>query len=118
MPIQTFDTKDLERCLKTDGRMFLGSTVVRDASDRDLGATVFQGCLKGSPCVPPSRNPDTGVLLLVVSSVMASDPDVSKRLESAMSYVGGRAKTLFSGVYVNDRIPGLIGITLLGGMKD
>jgi len=117
-PIQTFDTKDLERCLRTDGRMFLGSTVVRDASDRDLGATVFQGCLKGSPCVPPSRNPDTGVLLLVVSSVMASDPDVSKRLESAMSYVGGRAKTLFSGVYVNDRIPGLIGITLLGGMKD
>ena len=48
---------------------------------------------------------------------MAGDPDVSRNLESAMSYVGGRTETLFSGVYVNDRIPGLIGITLFGGMK-
>ena len=54
-PIQTFDTKDLERCLRTDGRMFLGSTVVKDASDRNLGATVFQGCLRGSPCPGPSK---------------------------------------------------------------
>lgn len=116
-PIQTFDTKDLERCLRTDGRMFLGSTVVRDASDRNLGATVFQGCLRGSPCPGPSKNPETGVLLLLVTSAMAGDPDVSRNLESAMSYVGGRTNTLFSGVYVNDRIPGLIGITLFGGMK-
>lgn len=116
-PIQTFDSKDLERCLRTDGRMFLGSTVVRDPSDRDLGGTVFQGSLKGSPCPPPSRNPETGVLLLIVTSAMASDPGVSKKLESAQSYVGGRTKALFSGVYVNDRIPGLVGITLFGGMK-
>jgi cell division GTPase FtsZ len=116
-PIQTFDTKDLERCLRTDGRMFVGSTVVRDANDMNLGATVFQGCLRGSPCPPPDRNPETGVLLLLVTSTMASNPDVSKRLESAFSYVGGRTKTLFSGVYVNDRIPGLIGISLFGGMK-
>lgn len=116
-PIQTFDTKDLERCLRTDGRMFLGSTVVRDAGDRNLGATVFQGCLRGSPCPGPGKNPETGVLLLLVTSAMAGDPDVSRNLESAMSYVGGRTNTLFSGVYVNDRIPGLIGITLFGGMK-
>ena len=47
---------------------------------------------------------------------MASDPDVSRRLESAFSYVGGRASTLFSGVYVKEGIPGLIAITLLGGL--
>lgn len=116
-PIQTFDSKDLERCLRTDGRMFLGSTVVKDPSTRDLGSTVFQGCLRGSPCLPPTRGPETGVLLLLVTSFMASDPDVSKCLESAISYVGGRTSTLFSGVYVNDKIPGLIGITLFGGMK-
>jgi len=116
-PIQTFDSKDLERCLRTDGRMFLGSTVVKDPSNRDLGSTVFQGCLRGSPCLPPTRGPETGVLLLLVTSFMASDPDVSKCLESAISYVGGRTSTLFSGVYVNDKIPGLIGITLFGGMK-
>ena len=29
-PIQTFDTKDLERCLNTDGRIFMGSTVIKD----------------------------------------------------------------------------------------
>jgi cell division GTPase FtsZ len=116
-PIQTFDTKDLERCLRTDGRMFVGSTVVRDVNDMNLGATVFQGCLRGSPCPAPSRNPETGVLLLLVTSTMASNPDVSNRLESAFSYVGGRTKTLFSGVYINDRIPGLIGISLFGGMK-
>lgn len=116
-PIQTFDTKDLERCLRTDGRMFIGSTVVRDASDRNLGATVFQGCLRGSPCPAPSKKPETGVLLLLVTSAMAGDPDVSRNMESAMSYVGGRTNTMFSGVYVNDRIPGLIGVTLFGGMK-
>ena len=47
---------------------------------------------------------------------MAGDPEVSKRLEAAFSYVGGRTNTLFSGVYVNDQVPGLIGITLFGGM--
>jgi hypothetical protein len=48
---------------------------------------------------------------------MASDPDISNRLEAAFSYVGGRTKTLFSGVYVNDQIPGLIAISFFGGMK-
>ena len=116
-PIQTFDSKDLERCLRTDGRMFLGSTVVRDPNVADLGARVFQGCMKGSPCPPPTRSPETGVLLLIVNSQMASDPDISKRLETAVSYVGGRTKTLFSGIYVNDRIPGLIAVSLFGGMQ-
>ena len=116
-PIQTFDTKDLERCLSTDGRIFLGSTVIKDPDSVDLGSTVFQGCLRGSPCLPPSKNPETGVLLLLVTSEMASDPDISNRLEAAFSYVGGRTKTLFSGVYVNDQIPGLIAISFFGGMK-
>ena len=116
-PIQSFDSKDLERCLHTDGRIFLGSTVIRNPDDRDLGATVFQGCLRGSPCLPPSRRPATGVLLMVLTSAHASDPSVSNRLEAATSYVGGRTDTLFSGVYVKERLPGLVALTMFGGMK-
>lgn len=116
-PIQTFDSKDLERCLMTDGRIFLGSTVVKDPGGRDLGSTLLQGSLRGSPCPAPTKGPKTGVLLLIATSLMASDPDVSRRLEAAFSYVGGRTETLFSGVYVKDRVPGLIGITMFGGMS-
>ena len=36
---------------------------------------------------------------------------------AAISYVGGRADTLFSGVYVRDNIPGLIAIALMGGLE-
>ena len=82
-----------------------------------MGAAVFQGCLRSSPCPKTSGNSDTGVLLLVATEEMASDPDVSKRLESAFSYVGGRTKTLFSGVYVKPKLPGLIAITVLGGAR-
>jgi hypothetical protein len=115
-PIQTFDTKDLERCLRKDGRIFIGSTVVKNPNNRDLGTIVFQGSMKGSPCPSPTPGSKNGVLLLIVTSEMASNPDVSKSLESAMSYVGGRTETLFSGVYINEKIPGLIGITLFSGM--
>ena len=115
-PIQTFDTKDLERCLSTPGRMVVGSTIARDPSRRDLGSSLFQGCIKSSPCPVPSGPIKTGAMLLVATSVMASDPDVSKKLESALSYVGGRTETLFSGIYVNEGVPGLIAISLLGGM--
>ena len=115
-PIQAFDSKDLERCLKTNGRMLLGSTVVRDIYKSDLGSTVFQGCLKSSPCPPPANQSKTGVLLLIATPEMADDPNVSNKLEAAFSYVGGRAETLFSGVYVRDELPGLIALTLLGGM--
>ena len=114
--IQTFDSKDLERCLSTPGRMVIGSTVVRDVSRNDLGSLVYQGCLRSSPCPTPSGSVDTGTLLLIVNTEMASDPEVGRRLESAFSYVGGRANTVFSGIYVKEGIPGLIAITLLGGL--
>jgi cell division GTPase FtsZ len=114
--IQTFDSKDLEKCLSTDGRMVIGSTVVRDVTRNDLGSLVYQGCLRSSPCPIPSGGGETGTLLLIVNSDMACDPEVSRRLESAFSYVGGRANTLFSGVYIKENIPGLIAITLLGGL--
>jgi len=117
-PIQVFDQKDLERCLSSNGRMLLGSTIVRNEYAHDLGATVFQGCLRSSPCPPPSKQPKTGVLLLIITSEMGDNPQISNRLESAFSYVGGRAETLFSGVYVNENLPGLIALTLLGGMQD
>ena len=116
-PVQTFDSKDLEKCLSTPGRHVIGSTVVRDIDRQDLGATVFQGCLRSSPCPTASGKSGTGVLLLVVTEEMGSDPDVSRRLEAAFSYVGGRTQTLFSGVYVKKNLPGLIAITMLGGEK-
>jgi len=116
-PIQTFDSKDLERCLSTDGRIFLGTTVIRDPSDPNLGSLIYQNCLQKSPCPGPKGNIQTGVLLLVVTDQMASDPSLSNQLEAAISYVGGRASALFSGVYVRDKLPGLIAITALGGIK-
>jgi cell division GTPase FtsZ len=115
-PIQAFDSKDLERCLNTPGRILLGSTVVRDPSKTDLGSLIFQGCLKSSPCPTPATKSKTGALLLIATPEMADDPAVSNRLEAAFSYVGGRADTLFSGVYVRSELPGLIALTLLGGM--
>lgn len=114
--IQTFDSKDLERCLDTPGRIVIGSTIIKDVNRNDLGSLVYQGCLRSSPCPAPSGNAATGTLLLIVDGNMAADPDVSRRLESAFSYVGGRADVLFSGVYLKERIPGLIAITILGGL--
>jgi len=113
--IQTFDTKDLEKCLSTPGRMLIGSTVIRDTSRRDLGAAVLTGCINSSPCEAPSGDSKTGTLLLVATSSMASDPKISKNLEAAFSYVGGRTETLFSGVYIKEKVPGLIAICVLAG---
>lgn len=116
-PVQSFDSKDLERLLRTDGRMFMGTTAVKDPSQKQLGLTLFQTCMKNSPCPPVSGKPAVGSLLLVVTPEMADDPTVSNQLESAISYVGGRSKTLFSGVYVRSGLPGLIAITAFGGLK-
>ena len=114
--IQTFDSKDLEKCLNTDGRIVLGSTIIRDTDRRDLGAAVLQGCIASSPCPPPENSKSqVGALMLVASSEMAGDPKVSKNLEAAFSYVGGRTNTLFSGVYIRERLPGLIALCLLAG---
>jgi cell division GTPase FtsZ len=113
--IQAFDSKDLEKCLNTNGRIVLGSTVLKDTGRRDLGAAVLQGCVSASPCPPPKNRCKAGALMLIVSSAMAGDPTVSKNLEAAFSYVGGRTDTLFSGVYVRERIPGLIALCLLAG---
>jgi len=114
-PIQSFDSKDLERMLGTTGRMVIGSTVARDVSKQDIGAMLYQGCLKSSPCPNPGGKASTGVMLLIMTPEMASDPDVSKKIEAAFSYVGGRTDTLFSGVYVKQPLPGLIAISVIGG---
>lgn len=113
--VQTFDSKDLEKCLSTPGRHIIGSTVIRDTDRRDLGSEVLAGCIKASPCPPPPSHTKTGSLLLVPNTEMASDPKVSKNLEAAFSYVGGRTDTLFSGVYIKENVPGLIAICMLSG---
>ena len=113
--IQAFDTKDLEKCLSTDGRIVIGSKVIKDTARRDLGAAILQGCVNNSPCPPPNNRCETGALMLIASSAMAGDPAVSKNLEAAFSYVGGRTSALFSGVYIRERIPGLIALCLLAG---
>ena len=114
-PIQTFDGKDLERCLATPKRTFVGSTLIKDPNIPNLGATIFQNCIKRSPCAPPQGKPKTGTMLLVITPEMANDPNISKHLDAAVSYVGGRTETLFSGVYVKEGIPGLIAILQMSG---
>jgi len=114
--VQTFDSKDLERCLKTEGRMFVGSTIIANPADPKLGATIFQNCIKRSPCPTPKGKSITGTMLLIISTEMATDPEISKHLDAAISYVGGRCETLFSGVYVRDNIPGLVAILSVNGL--
>ena len=116
-PVQTFDTKDLEKCLQQEGRMFFGTCAIRDSKRTGLGLQIFKACAERSPCPGPEGRPKTGVLLLVVNSDTASDPTASNQMESAISYVGGRSDTLFSGVYVRNSVPGLIAIMALGGLK-
>ena len=115
--IQTFDSKDLSRCLKPDKRMFLGSTIVADPKVPNLGATIYQNCIKRSPCPLPSGKPKTGAMLLVVTPEMANDPEISKHLDAAISYVGGRTETLFSGVYLREDLPGLVAILSMNGLE-
>ena len=55
-------------------------------------------------------------MLLIATSAMASDASVSKKLEASFSYLGGRTDTLFTGVYVKERLPGLIAITVICGI--
>ena len=115
-PIQTFDTKDLEKCLATPGRMFLGTIAVKNFRDNNLGMKIFKGCTDRSPCPSPAAKAGAGVLLLVTSTDTASDPTASNQMEAAISYVGGRSDTLFSGVYVRNGLPGLVAIMALCGM--
>lgn len=114
-PIQSFDSKDLERCLKTSKRMFLGSTIAKETG-ANLGAELYQNCLRRSPCPEPKGKPKTGAMLLVITPEMADDPEVSKHLDAAVSYVGGRTETLFSGVYIRENLPGLVAILVLNGL--
>jgi cell division GTPase FtsZ len=116
-PIQSFDSKDLERCLRTPKRTFIGSTVITNPRVGNLGAIIFQNCLKKSPCSKPSGKPKTGTMLFVISPEMANDPEVSKHLDAAISYVGGRTETLFSGIYIRKNIPGLIAILSMSGLN-
>jgi len=115
-PIQTFDTKDLERCLRVDGRMFLGTIAVRDFNSEKLGLNIFKGCCQKSPCPPVTTRPKVGALLLIASEGTASDPIASNHMESAISYVGGRSQTLFSGVYLRKNLPGLVSIMAMCGL--
>ena len=114
--IQTFDSKDLERCLKTPKRTFIGATLIQNAKSPNLGSEIFQNCVKKSPCYEMKGNPKTGTLLLVISPEMAADPDIGSNLDAAASYVGGRTETLFSGIYVKEDIPGLIAVLSMSGL--
>ena len=115
-PMQAYDSEDLKRSISTDKRAFIGSTIIANPNDAKLGATIFQNCLNRSPCPPPKGKPKAGSILLVVTPEMADDPEISKHLDAAISYVGGRSETLFSGVYVRDNLPGLVAIIMMNGL--
>jgi cell division GTPase FtsZ len=114
--VQTFDSKDLGRCLGTEGRMFLGSTMIANPSDPKLGAAIYQNCIKRSPCPIPKGKSITGTMLLIITPEMATDPEISKHLDAAVSYVGGRCETLFSGVYIKPNLPGLVAVLSVNGL--
>jgi cell division GTPase FtsZ len=115
-PIQSFDTQDLEKCLLPEGRIFLGTVAIRDFQDEKLGLKIYQGCVDRSPCPAPEGKSASGSLILIVSSETANDPAASNQMESAISYIGGRSDTQFSGVYVRSSVKGLVGICMLSGM--
>jgi len=112
--IQTFDSKDLSRFLSQPGRLAIGS--VKADPSTNLGATLYQGCINGSPCPSPDSQAEAGFLLEVISQEMADDPTISTQIEAASSYVGGRCATLFTGIYVRDT-PSLVSLMGLGGLK-
>ena len=117
-PIQSFDSKDLETCLSNPRRMFIGSTIIQEPNTVKLGSMIMHNCLNRSVCLPPSAGkPKTGTLLLIASEEMVADPKISKHLEAAISYVGGRTETLFSGIYVRKSVPGLIAILCMNGIE-
>ena len=115
-PIQSFDSKDLETCLNNNGRAFMGSTMIKDPNTEKLGSMILHNCMNRSACPPPKGKAAAGTLILVASEEMVADPRVSKHLESAIAYVGGRCETLFSGVYVRKNVPGLIAILSMNGL--
>ena len=115
-PIQSFDSKDLETCLNNNGRAFMGSTMIKDPNTGKLGSMILHNCMNRSACPPPKGKAAAGSLILVASEEMVADPRVSKHLESAIAYVGGRCETLFSGVYVRKNVPGLIAILSMNGL--
>ena len=115
-PIQSYDSRDLETCLTENGRIFIGSTIVTEPATSKLGSIILQNCLNVSACPPPKGKPTTGTLLLVVSEEMVNDPKLSKHLEAAISYVGGRCDTLFSGIYLRKNTPGLVAILTMSGL--
>ena len=98
------------------GRMFLGSTMIANPADPKLGATIYQNCIKRSPCPMPKGKSVTGTMLLIISTEMATDPEISKHLDAAVSYVGGRCETLFSGVYIKENLPGLVAVLSVNGL--
>ena len=116
-PIQSFDSKDLETCLRENGRAFFGSTMIKDPNTGKLGSVILHNCMNRSSCPPPKGKAAAGSLILVASEEMVADPKVSKHLESAIAYVGGRCETLFSGVYVRKNVPGLIAILSMNGLQ-
>ena len=115
-PIQSFDSKDLETCLDNTGRAFIGSTMIKDPNTGKLGSVILHNCMNRSACPPPKGKAAAGSLVLVVSEEMVADPKVSKNIESAIAYVGGRCETLFSGVYIRKDVPGLIAILSMNGL--
>ncbi len=117
-PIQSFDSKDLETCLDNNGRAFLGSTMIKEPNTGKLGSIILHNCMNRSSCPPPKGKAKAGSLILVASEEMVADPRISKHLESAIAYVGGRCETLFSGVYVRKNVPGLIAILSMNGLDN
>jgi hypothetical protein len=114
--IQTFDSKDLERCLKTPKRTFIGATLIQNAKSPNLGSEIFQNCVKKSPCYEMKGNPKTGTLLLVISPEMAADPDIGSNLAAAVIICWRPNRNTFFWYLCKENIPGLIAVLSMSGL--
>ena len=83
-PIQTFDTKDLEKCLATPGRMFLGTIAVKDFRDDKLGMKIFKGCTDRSPCPAPAAKAVAGTEV-AAPAALATARSSSEQQRAALS---------------------------------
>lgn len=114
--LQVCDSEDLKKFFETDKRVFLGSSI--NTADENLGSNIIQKSVETSACPSPKGKSEKGLLLLVLNDTMAADPVIGKHLESAISYVGARCSTLFSGVYIRPEVKNVIAILGFSGLEN
>ena len=113
--ISVCDGEDLTRFLKSKGRILLGTSALKETGE-DMGSKIYNSCLETSLCPKPKGNADIAVLLQILNNEMAESPEVSSHIENVQGYCSGRSQTFFGGVYLNEKVKGMINLLGLSGL--